>query len=800
MQMRINKFQRHLINHFRYSFFSTSSCSFPLPSCKKKSTPSVHQDFNELKAPVARKIPVAITAHGRTWYDPYQWMSNIQDPALTRHLNDENSYTEAFMADTIQLQQQLQAEMQSRIPPEVSTPPERWVPWFYYQRIPEGKEYPVLCRRMERQPGLATSFLYYVRRYYREEVLLDWNEIAEKFGYVHVGMCRISPDHRYLAYTLDVTGRELFMLHVKDLKTGSILSNTNVEGVVSLAWAKDGQTLLYTVIDDLQRPYKVFGRRMDSEYEDMLLFEEKDKSCCVDITSTKDCQFITINSNSRTSSEVYLMDAADVRGGLQRIRERECGVQYFVEHHDGFFYILTNAPLEDGKMVADNYQLARCSVRNIASNKWQNVVQVTGDVTIEDMDMFDKHLVLVLHKRGIPVICSLPMPLQIDLKDGMQLEDLNPWFLPMPVDMCTVVPGSNHDFKSSIFRAVISSPVMPEAVVDYDLSRRHFTLVHQEEVKGVSNNSGKSRSLINHGESSEAIEVPEISSKKVYNPKGDQAQAWSDLSELYYCERIEVFSHDAVKIHLTIIRSQEVKQNSKNPGLIYGYGAYGEVLDKSWRSDQMSLLDRGWVLAFADVRGGGGGGKSWHDAGRGLQKPNSIYDFIACSKYLVEEGYVHKDLLGAMAFSAGGILIGAAVNMCPDLFRTIVLKVPFLDICNTLMDPSLPLTVLDYEEFGDPKNFNDFATIQSYSPYDNVQKGVCYPAMLVTASFHDTRVGVWEAAKWVARVREYIPVNCCQPILLKTNMHSGHFGEGGRYEHCKDTSFEYAFLIKMMGT
>lgn len=198
--------------------------------------------------------------------------------------------------------------------------------------------------------------------------------------------------------------------------------------------------------------------------------------------------------------------------------------------------------------------------------------------------------------------------------------------------------------------------------------------------------------------------------------------------------------------------------------------------------------------------GGGGGGKSWHNAGRGLQKPNSIYDFIACSKYLVEEGYVHKDLLGAMAFSAGGILIGAAVNMCPDLFRTIVLKVPFLDICNTLMDPSLPLTVLDYEEFGDPKNFSDFATIQSYSPYDNVQAGVCYPAMLVTASFHDSRVGVWEAAKWVARVREYMPVNCYQPILLKTNMHSGHFGEGGRYEHCKDTSFEYAFLIKMMGT
>lgn len=219
MQTRISKFQRRLIHHTRDSFFSTSSCPFPLPSCKKKSTPSVHQDSNVLKAPVARKIPVAISAHGRTWDDPYQWMSNLQDPALTRHLQDENSYTEAFMADTIQLQQQLQAEMQSRMPLEVSTPPERWGPWFYYQRIPEGKEYPVLCRRVERQPGLVASFLYYLRSSYREEILLDWNEIAEQLGYVHVGMCRISPDHRYLAYTLDVTGREQFMLHVKDLKT-----------------------------------------------------------------------------------------------------------------------------------------------------------------------------------------------------------------------------------------------------------------------------------------------------------------------------------------------------------------------------------------------------------------------------------------------------------------------------------------------------------------------------------------------------------------------------------------------------
>ncbi|KAH9301184.1 hypothetical protein KI387_012767, partial [Taxus chinensis] len=324
-----------------------------------------------MKPPIPRKDPVAVSAHGITWHDPYQWISNAKDPAVSHHLQQENRYTETFMADTVELQQQLEAEMLSRMTPEVSTPPERRGPWLYYQCIPEGKEYPVLCRRRERRDGFAIAFFDYVRGHYREEVLLDWNEIGVQFGYVNVGTYQISPDQRYLAYTLDVSRGERFTLFVKDLWTGSILSNTNIEGVVSLAWGKDGKILLYTVSDDLHRPFKVFGKRIDSEYEDMLLFEENDKSCCVDIASTKDCQFIIINSNSRTSSEVYFMDSTDIATGLQRIRRRETGVQYFVEHHHGFFYILTNAPLGDIKVVMENYYLARCSVCNIGSNEWQ---------------------------------------------------------------------------------------------------------------------------------------------------------------------------------------------------------------------------------------------------------------------------------------------------------------------------------------------------------------------------------------------------------------------------------------------
>uniref|UniRef100_A0A9I9D2W5 Prolyl endopeptidase n=1 Tax=Cucumis melo TaxID=3656 RepID=A0A9I9D2W5_CUCME len=720
---------------------------------------------------------------------------------------------------------------------------------FYYQYIPDGKEYPVLCRRLQNE---KSSWFKKILQFGKgnfgkeEQVLLDWNEIAKRYGYVHVGTCRVSPDHNFLAYTVDITGDEHFMLQIKDLRNGLIIPKLQKEGVVSLAWAEEGRMLFYTQADENQRPYR------------------------------------------QTFVNVYIIDANNSLGGLQRIHERIPGIQYFLEHHHGFFYILTNAPLEKNvDCLEEDYYVARCRVEDIKSADWQDIVLQSEDFSIQDMDIFSGHLVLFVNKNGVSMLCSINLPLDADDNHHLEIEKLDPWFFPLPSNSCSVAPGSNHDFMSSSYRVVLSSPVMPDLIVDYDMSKRTFSIIQQEEVK-VQHDVELKTNL------PDTLDVQEVSDtqNKRENFQNCDSQNWKDFSEAYCCERIEVTSHDGVGIPLTILYTPMTFQKGQSPGVLQGYGAYGEILDKSWCPYRLSLLDRGFVLAFADVRGGGGGGdSSWHRSGNGLEKPNSIHDFVSCANFLINNGYVHKDRLGSIGYSAGGLLVGAAINMHPNLFRAAILKVfkwqfnfsrvlllynfklrykidpintqggrnglnnkkemykkrnydfqsfnvptsfnertkyvtpywipvylslpnlhqnwllsdfffmvPFLDICNTLLDPSLPLTVLDYEEFGNPQIQKQFESILSYSPYENISKGSCYPSMLVTASFHDARVGVWEAAKWVAKIRDTTCSRCSSSAILKTNMLGGHFGEGGLYGGCEEMAYEYAFLIKVLRT
>lgn len=337
---------------------------------------------------------------------------------------------------------------------------------------------------------------------------------------------------------------------------------------------------------------------------------------------------------------------------------------------------------------------------------------------------------------------------------------------------------------------------MPDLVVDYDMSSRRFSIIHQEKVLGATDYACTESSNL-------SIDSGYLLSKKVNKDECDQGvaglQTWKEFSAKYTCERHEVVSHDGITVPLTIVFSGDIPHKGQRPGLLEAYGAYGEVLDKSWSSDRLSLLDRGWVVAFADVRGGGGSDPSWHQSGSGISKMNSVYDFITCGKYLVKQGYVQKDRLAAIGSSAGSLLLGAAINFHPDLFHAAILKVPFLDVCNTLMDVSLPLTILDYEEFGNPKIETEFEAIMEYCPYDNINRGLCYPSMLVIAAFNDSRVGVWEAAKWVAKVRDNTCRSCSRAVILKTDMSGGHFGEGGRFGQSEEKAYEYSFLMKVMG-
>ncbi|KAI4373336.1 hypothetical protein MLD38_011470 [Melastoma candidum] len=722
-----------------------------------------------LHPPLPKKnSPPSSAACGVTGqHDPYRWMSDPRNrPDLLRHLRVENAYAEAFMEDTVDLRRELVREMSARCTiPGRSTVPERWGPWLYYQYVPEGRDYPVLCRRWEPENDEAANSKQICSGggvgLAIEEVVLDWNKFAEQYGFVDIGSCRVSPNHQLLAFTVDTDGSEQFLLHIKNISSGQVLPAPKVQGVVSLAWASDSSSLFYTVCDKQLRPY----------------------SFCVDITATKDGKFIT----------VYLVDATNPFHGLGKIWNRVSNVRFFVEHHYGSFYILTDVPLSNpSNWDGEGFYLAIWD----GENTGPNVIFPTKDVTIQDMDIFKSHLVLSVEKDSLPMLCAVNLPISADSKHHMNIDDLKPWFFPMPSTMCSFTPGSNHDFSQSVYRVVISSPVIPDVILDYDMSRQTFTTVHQEAIRWTSFDT-ESCSQVGGRNAGKQVKVEKRFDGYMAD---DESMRWEDCTEAYSCESFRVNSHDGFRIPLTVVYSRGSWKRHQSPGLLLGYGAYGEVLDNSWVPERVSLLDRGWLIAFADVRGGGGVNSSWHISGTGPLKQNSINDYLSCAKFLVEEGYVHDQRLCAMGYSAGCVLVGAALNLCPDLFRGVILKLPFLDICDTLQDPSLPLSVLDYQEFGDPhiKSHSDF--IKSYSPYDNIRKGGCHASALVCAAFNDARVGVWEAAKWVAKVRDFRCSNCCRSVILRTDMNAGHLKEDSRTKQLEETAFEYAFLLKVVQT
>ncbi|KAL5705027.1 hypothetical protein ACHQM5_023378 [Ranunculus cassubicifolius] len=745
--------------------------------------------------------PRPFTFNDITWEDPYAWMSTLSDKVSMRHMDvsmeQEEKYTEAVMADTVKIQTKLQSEMASRMASCVSTPPVKWGPWLYYRRVEEGKQYPVLCRRLA---SLNEEFISYnspsagfdyTSGKRIEQKLLDYNKEAERFGgYAYEELSEISPDHRYLAYTLYDKDNDFFRLSVKDLNSGSLCSKPEADRVSNLAWAKDGQALLYTVTDDNRRPYRIFCCMLGSKQEDVMLLEDLDENVFVNIRQTKDFRFVTVNTFSPTFSKVYLINSADPLAGMTLVWEGEPQVHCIVEHHQGCLYLFTDAA-KDGQFV-DNHYLLQSPVEVCGSRTWEEVFLDESDFIIEDVDFNDTHLVLILREGRTFNICSVPLPLPN--KGPIPLKQLNPTYLPLPTHVSQIASGPNYDYYSSVMRFTISSPVMPDAMVDYDLKSGKWFIVQQQNVLHE-----RSRTLYGPSSSASATTEKTQTPKQFYSKVEvdcEDQRLWNDLSDFYACEHYDVPSHDMVQVPLTIIYSRRNSQNvGQSPCLLHGHGAYGELLDKRWRSELKSLLDRGWVIAYADVRGGGGRGKKWHHDGRRIKKENSIKDYISCAKYLINNELVHPNKLAGWGYSAGGLLVASAINMEPDLFRAAILKVPFLDPLNTLIYPILPLTPIDYEEFGYPCDLDDFEAIRKYSPYDNVQKDVVYPSVLVTSSF-TTRFGVWEAAKWVARVRERTVYDPKRPILL--NLTTTDLVEENRYLQCKESALESAFLLKAM--
>ncbi|KAI6700127.1 hypothetical protein NL676_014451 [Syzygium grande] len=743
------------------------------------------------KPPRPPRKPEAFALHGAAWEDPYSWMSKLNDKVAMRHMDvhmeQEEKYAEAFMSDTDKLQSKLQSEMASRLSFELSTPPLRWGPWLYYRRVEEGKQYPVLCRRLvslneefisHKCPSAGFDFTSGKRI---EQKLVDYNQEAERFGgYAYEELSEVSPSHQFLAYTMYDKDNDFFKLSVRNLNSGSLCSKPQAERVSGLAWAKDGKALLYVVTDQNKRPCRLYCSMIGSTEEDVLLLQELDDNVHINIRHTKDFQFVTVNTFSVASSKVFLINAADPLSGMTLVWESEDLCHCIVEHHQAYLFLFTDAT-KDGKPV-ENHYLLRCPVNPFyGPATWENVFVDDEDSVIEDVDFSDKYLVLILRKDGNYRVCSVALPLG---KGQIHLKEANPCFLPLPKFVSQISPGPNYDYYSTTMRFTISSPVMPDAVVDYDLSNGMWNIIQQQnllhERTRILYGTASSPSI--HGKSSSMTEVK------------SEDNLWNELSEFYACERHGVPSCNGIVVPLTIVYSRTNKKENSKPGLLHGHGAYGELLDKRWCSELKSLLDRGWVVAYADVRGGGGRGRSWHHDGRNRKKRNSIEDYISCARFLIDKEMVHENKLAGWGYSAGGLLVASAINKCPDLFRAAVLKVPFLDATNTLLYPILPLTASDYEEFGYPGDIDDFRAIREYSPYDNIPKDVSFPGILVTSSF-STRFGVWEAAKWVARVRENTIYDPERPILLNL---STDIVEENRYLHCKESALETAFLIKVV--
>ena len=692
----------------------------------KKTTPT------EAQPPVAKVDPHVTEIHGETLVDPYYWLRQRENPEVIAYLEAENAYTEAQTAHTEELQATLYDELLGRIQETDLSVPVKKDDYFYYSRTEEGKPYSIYCRKKAVKGNSLDA---------EEEVVLDANALAEGLEYHRLGLYEPSPDHRLLAYSEDVTGREKYRLRFKDLTTGELLSDTVPEVGYGLAWGNDGKTVFYAVRDEALRQHKILRHVLGSDpADDELMFHEEDERFRVFVDTTRSGKYLLLASGSSTTTEFRFLDADAPGGDFQVFLERQPGVEYFLDHHGEHFYVRTNAD------EAKNFKLMRTTVGSVEAEPvsmedLEEVIAHRPQVKLENVEFFAGHRVTAERESG-----QRRMKVR-DLATGSERP------IEMPETVYAVFPSDNPEFDTTRFRFSYMSPVTPRSVYEFDMTSGELELLKETPV-----------------------------------PSYDRS--------LYETQRVYARAHDGVAVPVILTMRKGIERSGENPALLYGYGSYGSTLDPFFRSDVFSLLDRGFVYAQAQIRGGGELGEDWHDQGKMMNKRNTFTDFIDVGDYLVEQRWTNPDQLVIQGGSAGGLLMGAVVNLRPDLFRAAVAQVPFVDVINTMLDESIPLTVGEFEEWGNPKTEEHFRYMMSYSPYDNVTAQE-YPDLLITAGLNDPRVQYWEPAKWTAKLRATKTGD--SRLLLKTNMGAGHGGASGRYESMKERAFVYAFMLDSVG-
>jgi oligopeptidase B len=569
-----------------------------------------------------------------------------------------------------------------------------------------------------------------------EEILLDQNPLAALHGHFRLGAKAVSPDHRLLAYSVDTSGAEEFTLYIKDLATGELFSESIVNTSHGVAWANDSRTLFYTVLDKARRPCRLYRHLVGrNPSEDVLVYFEPDASFFLDISRTRSRAYLVLDISSHSTSEVRYVSADRPDDPFLIVEPRVPGIEYTVSHHGDRFFITTNDN-------APNFRLVQAPVAAPRREHWSAVLPYRPEVKLDVTDTFREHLVVYERASGLRQIRVL------ELASGKE------HLISFPEPVYTVRAHGNPEFDTTLLRFTYTSLVTPSSVVDYDLAARTWTVRKQTEVLGG------------------------------YDPSQ------------YRSERLSATAPDGTAVPISLVYRMPLQLDGRSPLLLNGYGAYGLSYDPMFSSNTLSLLDRGFVVAIAHVRGGEEMGRAWYEAGRRLNKRSSFTDFIAAAEYLIGKGYSSADRLVINGGSAGGLLMGAVTNMRPELFRAVLAEVPFVDVVSTMLDASLPLTVIEYDEWGNPNDRAAYQYIRSYSPYDNVE-AQDYPHMLVTAGLNDPRVAYWEPAKWTAKLRARKTDE--NRLLLRTNMGAGHAGASGRYDYLRELAFKYAFVLDVLG-
>lgn len=697
--------------------------------------------------PVAPRRPTMLEAHGDRRVDEWFWLRQRDDPDVLSLLRAENAFTERQTAHLAGLRDELFTEMKARIVETDLSVPVAKGPWWYYERTLEGHDYGIHCRLPVKSTGLDATTPPSVSDGERpdEQVLLDENVLAEAHGYLDVANLAVSPGHSRLAYSFDTTGDEHFTLKVRDLESGDDLDDA-IEGTsYGVAWANDESTVFFTRPDAANRPFQLWRHRVGSHPEqDVLVVEERDERFHLGVGRTKDGGYVVVEMHSRVTSEVHVIPADRPEEAPRIVQPRAQGVEYGIEHHDGTFIVLTNDR-------AENFRVVATPADNPSPLTWCELIPHRPDVRLEGLDVFAGHLVSYERRQGVPRIRVIALP-----ADGPRWDRELPegYLVPCPETPSASWGGPNPEFASRSLRYEYSSLVTPRSVYDLDLDTGDAVLRKRQPVLGD------------------------------YDPAR------------YATERLWATAPDGTEVPLSIVSRRDVARDGSAPCLLYGYGSYEYSIDPIFSSLRLSLLDRGFIFAIAHVRGGGELGRHWYENGKLLAKPNTFSDFVACAHKLIEDRWTAPDRLVARGGSAGGLLVGAVANLAPELFRAMVAEVPFVDCLSTMLDDTLPLTVIEWEEWGNPGADPEvYSVMKSYTPYEGVRP-TRYPALLVTAGLEDPRVGYWEPAKWVQKLRATDPGG---HVLLKVELDSGHAGPSGRYEAWRDEAFVVSFVLDAVG-